>query len=350
MQPSDCEYFGFEYIRSEKRKCVTGEDVLCGAPWLDIHEFYSPANEINVMTYNIYDLGYRVSHVGQVQRTCRIPGTIAKDFPDVDVIVFEEVFMFGCWPEKFVFLRELLSFYGFSYFTRNVGERTAFENSTEPDLKFTNGGVMIASRYPITDEAQHVYDALEPGSYQQKGVVYAEIVKTVASERKVYHVFGTHSQHDNSTLQQTIREQQAHEFRSFINSRNISSSEPVILAGDFNMDFIKSRWEVFKLLAILDAAAPPVVGEITPTWSPENQLVSSDYDAQYLDYVLYDLQSHAPLNAYQRIVKPRADNEFQVCLNTYKPHFVWPADPSCPEIRVISDLSDHYAVIGKFVY
>lgn len=350
-QPSDCDLFGFTYIRSDKANCTTGQRVLCGAPWINPRRIPSPANELHVMTYNIYEFTYFDSPTGQVQRTCRIPGTIAEQFPEVDVIVFEEVFMGGCWPEKGVHFRDLLQFYGFVYSTKITGDQKTGGDNTGSKYLYMNGGVMIASRYPIIKESEYDYEALNPNANLQRAVSYAKIVKSVAGENKTYHVFGTHSESSNSSdFYQNIRKLQALEFRAFINSMQIPNSEPVILAADFNMDFITSRWEVVEVLEILQAVSPPVIGQETATWNPDNQFLPSTEVPQYVDYVLYDVTSQQPIHAQQYIVTPRAEAPFRICVKKVGFEYVWPDDRRCLEVTELTDLSDHFAVIGTLVF
>ncbi|XP_014667124.1 PREDICTED: sphingomyelinase C-like [Priapulus caudatus] len=352
------------------------------------------------------------AQVGQVQRSCRIPAALARDYADLDVIVIEEVFDFGCWTERGVSLRDLFLFYGFPHMTSIVGERSSGDGNdddgdgnvddgndvgneddnddnnndgndddgnddgnvdngnvvngnvdngnddsndddgdgVERAVRFMHGGVMIASRYPIVDEVQYEYVALEPSGNQRKGVMYARVLKSVGSECKTYHVFGTHAQHGNSREQIDVRRREMTEFRAFIDSRMIPADEPTILAGDFNMDSLQRPADVLELLAILDVAAPPVVGEPTPTWDPENPFISPVYGLQFLDYVLYDRRGEWPQHADMRVVKPRSLLPFRVCVATSLTTFVWPDSPQCDATIAITDLSDHYAVIGRLAY
>ncbi|CAH1778033.1 unnamed protein product, partial [Owenia fusiformis] len=135
VEGSDCSIFGLQ-DDDGTGFCDTGYKHKCVA--IPSSSTFTPdgVNTLNVMTYNINERDFANSHDGQVERTCRIPKMIAEKFNTIDLVVFQEAFMGGCWPD--INMRELINFNGFPYIT-GFG-----------DIKqYRNGGIFIASRWPI---------------------------------------------------------------------------------------------------------------------------------------------------------------------------------------------------------
>uniref|UniRef100_A0ABM0MHA1 sphingomyelin phosphodiesterase n=1 Tax=Saccoglossus kowalevskii TaxID=10224 RepID=A0ABM0MHA1_SACKO len=192
-------------------------------------------NELNVISYNAYEIPYVAGEFGQRERLCRIPNRLLEEHPGVDVIIFQEVFKGGCGYEFGVSLKDLLAANGFIYFTSIVGD------PPETYLRPFSGGVFIASRWPILKDDATVFGPVPTQDiYLTKGVVYAKIEKSTNSGSKIYHIFGTHLQfspnEEDHTLYNGVRVLQAQEIVTFVASQNIPQDEPAILGGDLNID------------------------------------------------------------------------------------------------------------------
>ncbi|XP_070531618.1 uncharacterized protein [Ptychodera flava] len=188
--PDHCELFGMEYVCSEPIQnatagavCESGTKVLCVVEPAVTLADPQPADVLKIITYNIYDLRYTIWQDGQRERTCRVLFRTLETTPDVDVIVFNELFMGGCFGDSGKLdLRELLDYHGFKY-TATVGENGCLSQQP-PDVE--NGGVAIASRWPILIETEKIfenYPNITAGTFQCKGVMYAKVEKTVDSKR-----------------------------------------------------------------------------------------------------------------------------------------------------------------------
>jgi endonuclease/exonuclease/phosphatase family metal-dependent hydrolase len=108
--------------------------------------------------------------------------------------------------------------------------------------KFVDGGLTIASRYPILAEDSIVYDDCVVSSVDAivaKGVLYA-FIKLAPGVR--VHVFTTHLQAANGRddlKYRIVRQAQLAQLARFVHSKITSPSNalfPTILAGDFNVD------------------------------------------------------------------------------------------------------------------
>ncbi len=310
----------------------------------------SPADQLRVATYNVFDRSYNVVTDGQDQRMAHVPGALA-DMPGgpLDAVVFQESFN-----------HDVLSYglckAGFPWQTPVISDPTI--NSVE------SGGIFIASRWPITSQGIHIYrDACRGADcLAAKGVVYAKVEK---GARKVpYHLFGTHMQADLEF--QGIRYRQADQMRRFVESRKIAESEPVLLLGDFNTDWIHHAKAVETLRGRL-GAVPSVMPEGAASSNPEaNPLVGLDGAAgngeccgsylssrprvcgccprELLDFIFVADGHRRPSKPLElKVVPLRADRSFSM-----------PVDPyNCDQGESTwrgRDLSDHYPVVTTFAY
>ena len=308
----------------------------------------SPADQLRVATYNVFDRGYKVAAEGQDQRMARLPDALAgiRGGP-LDAVVFQESFN-----------HDILSYglckAGFPWQTPVISDPTI--NSLE------SGGIFIASRWPITDQGTHVYrdDCRLPDCLAAKGVVYAKIEK---GARKVpYHLFGTHMQ--ANLKYQEIRYRQADQMHRFVGSRAIPKSEPVLLLGDFNTDWIHHTEAVETLrkrlgvrmssmperAASSDPKTNPLVGldgaagdgECCKSYLRSSPRVCGCCPRELLDFIFVAEGHRRPAKPLELEVVPlRADRSFSMSVNPF----------NCEQGESTwrgRDLSDHYPVVTTF--
>jgi len=178
-----------------------------------------------------------------------------------------------------------------------------------------DGGIIILSRWPIIRQATVTFGATCSGTdcLGDKGVAYAAIRKGA----RTYHLFATHAQSSFGRDVARVREAQFQLFAEFIAAQDIPRDEPVLLAGDFNVDAYSP--ELDSMLTTLGAWWPPVVGSVKTTWDPLGNRWA-DGRGLWLDYVLVAESYGQPAAAWNRAV-PLKDGDM--------------------------DLSDHYAVWGR---
>ncbi|XP_070579159.1 uncharacterized protein [Ptychodera flava] len=353
-----CLMFGFLPDRSSKTKCsgkhilnLFGDRTRCAAPRRLRLTEPTAATTLSVLSYNVFERPFEVAFTAQKERLCRIPKKVLETFPELDVIVFQEVLMGGCAQEFGISLRELLDDNGFRYSTVTVGEGLG---GAQP----INGGTFISSRWPIKASDTHVFTVFNSNgtdSLSAKGVVYVKIHKQVHDESMMYNVFGTHFQAYAGDENNKVRIEQARQMALFKESKNIPPEEPVIYAGDFNADFINNRENLDAILAesVLNAAMPEKLGELDTTWDPtlNDLLVTATDPPQWLDYIVTSLDHHQPFRAGQQAYRLQSDTPIYICIppTVQLPYYILiPPDPS--ECVAVSDLSDHFPVIGKFEF
>jgi endonuclease/exonuclease/phosphatase family metal-dependent hydrolase len=202
---------------------------------------------------------------------------------------------------------------------------------------FQNGGVIIVSKWPIEIAREIVFKRGSPeDKHARKGCVYARINKNGF----IYNIFGTHPE----AVDRSIRKEQLETIAKFIKMQNIPSYEPVIIAGDMNVDRYDTQREYDNMLQYLQAKDP---------WPGKGERYSADYNknmlnilqlmaqdpkdlkhAEYpknLDYILYSSAHAQPLKATSEVRIP-----------TSKPYRF---DDLNLDVYV---LSDHHAVYGYF--
>jgi len=340
---------------SEERSFETPPQTLLGdAPRVSEHlpsmALSDTNNQFNLLTYNIFNRPFLISHDGQTERSCRIPEEIFKQIArhdHIDAIVIEEAFTDGCRSGSE--LRTLLRFYGWPYSTQTIDKGTSL----------SNGGIFIASKWPIALSEQHVFDSCAGSDcLAAKGVIYARINKKIALGNVTvsYHIFGTHFNAWEGAKQAKVRTEQAKEIITFIRKQDIPNNEAVLIAGDLNINRLDSsgnRSEVKQVLAIMHAIMPEIAGEQGSTADPTVNPLALGYGSkpQWLDYVLYSDQYLKPAESSMQSILLQANTSFRACMKaTLQPYDVRPDSSWCQQTSSLIDLSDHYPVLGKFKY
>jgi endonuclease/exonuclease/phosphatase family metal-dependent hydrolase len=341
----DCDVLGLTYVRSDTSgdglPCLSGEKVLCEAPMIALrHTAPERLTRFTIMQYNIMDRPYWVGQEGQRERVCRIPQELARHIASqehVDVLVLNESFS-GICAGKLTFT-DLLAFYGWQYHLPPVSTW----------WKPSNGGIFIASKWPIVASQNMVYTACRfPDCLAAKGVQYARIEKMLDGRTKHYHVFGTHLQGWGGAAAATVRNEQARELAQFIQQQNIPMAEPVLLAGDLNTRGPENP-QFDDFTEILGVSMPPIRGHRRATMDVDNTLFGRG--PWLVDYVLPASRHQRPVRAELEILPLRAEREFAICVGArLQPFHVSPVSAACAKTQLVRDLSDHYPVIGRFEY
>ncbi len=175
-------------------------------------------DELHVLTYNIWNVPL-LSEQAEA-RAAALPAYLAP----YDVVVLSEAFDEAILERLWDRLRRM----GFTHRTQVTYRPPAPVSS----------GVVILSRWPLEDaEAEH-FDPVfpDPEYLSSKGFVYAKLRKGEGAASRVYHVVGTHTQSDTLGERSAVRARQFERIRAFIDARAIPPAEPVIVAGDLNVD------------------------------------------------------------------------------------------------------------------
>lgn len=260
-------------------------------------------NNFKLLSYNVWALLKGIVSKQVPERLSQLPAWL-KGY---DAIVFSELFDNS---NRQKLLATIAS--EFPYQTKVVDRSGSIED----------GGVLIASRWPISVESQITYnDCRSSDCLSAKGVMYARINKN----DQVYNVFATHAQAFSGSANVSVREKQFRQLKSFIDSRNISSSEPVIIAGDLNVDRAAFPVEYMNMLNILNATEVPRNGGLLFTADGSINHWNSDA-GEILDYVLYSKAHLSPGSSQAKVIVPRSISSSLFTQYDLSDHFAVYAD------------------------
>ncbi len=265
------------------------------------------SNQLSVLNYNTWALLPGIT----AKNTANRLDTIVQYTKGYDVVVFEEVFD--------------------PYLTARFRDALKAEYPYQSDIpwkvgKLLTGGSFIASRWPMNEHDAVDYDACRSDDcLAGKGMNYAQITKGTNQ----FHIFGTHTHAYTEPEDIAIRFAQLAQFKSFVDSKNIPAHEPVIMAGDFNVDKLNFPAEHQDFLALLNATEPQALGEFEFSYVGLVNIYADAQYNEYLDYVLYSNEHLVPFDASNTLLTPRSI--------TSQHWGSW-------------DLSDHFPVAGYFEF
>jgi len=263
------------------------------------------ANIFNVLSYNVWATTIYGSKKVDT-RLDEMPAVMAG----YDALVLTEVFDLAPSKELLAKLR--------SEYPYQSGE--IFKAG-----KLMESGTRILSRWPFETEGSHIYDACDGiQCAATRGVIYTRINKM----GKTYHLFATHTQSSDDDVNRAARLAQLDEMGDYIRSLNIPGDEPVIMAGDFNVNKIDLPEDRDYMEITLNGFEPENTGHNYSFDSDTNSWAEKPY-MEYLDYTLVGLGNQQPTEASQEIFAPRS---------------------LIDDLWGDWDLSDHYAAKGMFIF
>ena len=263
------------------------------------------ANALNVLSYNVWATTiYGSKKV--YERLALMPDVMA----DYDVLVLTEVFDLIPSTKLLKALKDEYPYQSAEIFRAG---------------KLMKSGTRILSRWPFIEENSHIYDACNDiQCAASRGVIHTRINKM----GQIYNIFATHTQSSDDTDNRNARLDQIEEMGDFARGLNLPENEPVIFAGDFNVNKVSLPEDLVKTKAALEAVEPENLGHNLSYDCDTNAWASPPY-REYLDYTLYGENHLTPAQSSQEIFAPRAIT---------------------PELWGIWDLSDHYAARGTFLF
>ena len=259
--------------------------------------------QLDVLTFNVLLRPFLPE--GQDRRAPLIPGQLGG----YDVVLLQEAFSDY---HRDIVLRGLRQEY--PYQSNVLGRDRGLKQ---------DGGVVIASRWPIEVQDQALFGGLCRGNdcLADKGVLYARINK---SGLRV-HLFATHLQ--SGAGRDVTRERQILRMRRWIDAMRLPPTEPVLIGGDLNVDLLADdKTGAFtKMMEILNAVRPnmPLNSRNRVTFDPVENSLADGARAKYLDYVVYSNAHLKPFDTFNRVRRIFVGGE---------------------------PLSDHYAVHGRFLF
>ncbi|MFD5562961.1 sphingomyelin phosphodiesterase [Kitasatospora griseola] len=312
---------------------LTAAAALLTVPQAVAHAESAPLTvaPLNVLTYNTFLMSTSLyPNWGQAYRAQAIAG--ADFFQGHDVVVLQEAFD-NATSDSLVAKASA----AYPYHTPVVGRSTSGWDATAGSYSSAtpeDGGVVLLSKWPILRKEQYVFkDACGSDWWSNKGFVYAQI--DVNGQRT--HVVGTHLQSTDSGCAggqaADIRGKQLRAMKAFLDAKQIPASEPIVLAGDLNIDSHGSEYPALLSNGNLAPAATRD-GWTNSFDTADNSIASYRYPGdpkEDLDYVLYRAD-HARPQQYTNTVHRFHSAPWTVS--------------SWGTSYTYTDLSDHYPVIA----
>jgi endonuclease/exonuclease/phosphatase family metal-dependent hydrolase len=187
---------------------------------------------IRLMTINMLLRPPFINYNGDDYKNERLELLVRHVLPHYDIVALQEVFWF--WNFRLGTLLKEAQAQGFHWYTNNAAPPLS-------SRKFIDGGLLILSRYPITETRKRIYtNGVQIDGWAAKQALYA---KVHISPTTHIHVITTHTQADyatNSTNAKnaTTRMSQIREIGELIHDvwcEDPQKSE-VIVMGDLNVD------------------------------------------------------------------------------------------------------------------
>ncbi|BAJ26720.1 MULTISPECIES: sphingomyelin phosphodiesterase [Kitasatospora] len=286
---------------------------------------------LDVLSYNTFLMSTSLyPNWGQAQRAQAIAG--ADFFQGHDVVVLQEAFDNAASDAL-----AAKASAAYPYRTPVVGRSTSGWDATSGGYSGAtpeDGGVLLLSRWPILRKEQYVFkDACGSDRWSNKGFAYAEI----DVNGQLTHVVGTHLQSTDpgcaSGQAADVRARQLRAVRAFLDAKRIPAGEPVVLAGDLNID---SHGGEYPALLANGGLAPATArtGWANSFDPADNSIAAYRYPGEPkedLDYVLYRAD-HARPQQYANTVHRFHSAPWTVS--------------SWGTSYTYTDLSDHYPLLA----
>lgn len=258
---------------------------------------------LTVLSYNIFHLPgiARIKQYKEEERSKKQLQVLTEMISSLDVIIFQEGFNQQVETYLFNKLKNVCP-----YNTVLVGQYCSTGSNWDSvsgdcsnSIFVVNGGVRIFSKYPIGSKKQYVFTNSGFGTadyHSNKGAAYVEVTKN----GKKYHIVGTHLQADQGSYNgSSVRLKQLKEIKDWVNGFNIPVSEPLIYAGDMNVQYTDTS-SYTSMQSILNSTLSYSFNATTDigTYSNTNTLVSKEYPDynDTLDYILISKEHKQPVS------------------------------------------------------
>ncbi|SLI45946.1 Sphingomyelinase C precursor [Mycobacteroides abscessus subsp. bolletii] len=208
----------------------------------------------------------------------------------------------------------------YPYQTQRVGDGCAnTSGACNPLSIFADGGVGIASKYPIEESYQHVftdYAPLSPDVLQNKGVTLAKLnVNGHPLWVATMHTQADDTLDDEISDTNGIRQDQAEEARKFI-ANHVPKGDPIVLTSDANVPYFSGmnpskldsdgRSQIEQLAKNLDMKIPDMSKQPFSYDGPENPLASNR--AEQDTYDIFGVNDMAKLKDAKVIPVPSEES------------------------------------------
>lgn len=328
-----------------------------GTVSITVNNVVTSRPDITVMGYNIQMLPFIAGDWDQNQRADHLEAGLATMATTPDVIGYSEVLTDYSYTK-------ITGMTDYPYATPVVGELCAgggWDSIYGPcsnAVGIVRGGMMVSSKYPIEEQHALIFQSTTSGSadaFANKGAAY---IKIDISGYK-YHIIGTHLQatHDGADDDEhLVRTDQMAEIREWLDTFNIPPTEPVIMAGDYNVPFSHTD-QIDDMLVATKGQLNFPNNDGFGSYTKDN-LMAKAFIFYFEDDVCYDdtLDYVVHFNKY---LQPDSTPELDVIALKSPTPFYWSyLDGTWTDCGggtsildgLTTDLSDHYPVVATYTY
>ncbi|KAJ3275460.1 hypothetical protein HDV01_000287 [Terramyces sp. JEL0728] len=293
-----------------------------------------------ILSYNIQQFPRNLPAVGPLHTPIttsddRFKVLLQSDFLlAADVVVFTEA-----WDAEIAYQIKNYLRVQYPYQTDLLASNSRVEpewNSTQlSGNTILNGGVFVASRYPILNREQFVYK-VGSGFDRLASKGFVAVSLDYKLEGKKVHIYATHLQADNYDEAQKIRQVQ---FQSLIKHARLSipKEDLVFVAGDLNVNLFSSEFKHIRKLGKIGELNYEGPYSYDPETNAYLRYMHCDESGETLDYG-FPLGTHARLHSLwkTKVLLPKVADEYVVGGGFFD------AGPK----RWAAEASDHYPVLS----
>lgn len=293
---------------------------------------------IRVATYNFYARPRHIFWDNQVDRAKKIAEQIEKleekDGKKIDVLCLQEVID----NKVHEILKKELKKIGFIFKSKRL------------DINWRmNGGIVTYSRFPITEQSSKIFK-IEHSSLIFAPVTRGAVCVKIMKGTRYFNIVNTHLDSFNPDY----RKKQMVVLNDWINEQYFSEDEPIIICGDFNIDYhdeeINNVDEIFEYefahldssKSISDYSIDSSCNEWVKRRTKERMFKPQKGRSSLVDYFIYDSEDID--NAKMKIVDLESDQKIKKILARL-PFMI---NIYTPFKKSIKDLSDHFMVVCDF--
>ena len=265
--------------------------------------------EVDILSYNIFMRPITLFKNDQWERMRKIPSLIK----DIDLVMLVEAFDDSI--RKHIIKKSESTH---PYASKVLG--------TDRFIK-QDGGVVALSKYPIIFEQELLFGSVCRKVFEDclsdKGALMVAFLK----EGKVFFVLGTHLEAGGHRNDVRVRLKQLHLINNFVKNMKIPQEIPSFLSGDFNIDLNSEEYP--HLTSVLNAFNGAQEYQL-PTVDAQNTYNEAGSPTQTLDYILWNNDNKWPVSFEYSVTQPAVCTATLLCNK--------------------KDISDHYPVLGRFIF
>lgn len=242
---------------------------------------------LSIMSYNLKLFEDIVQDTRSNFRAKLMVDWFRKNIADVEILVVQEMFSESATR----IMQKGLGKLGFRS-SKKVGGFDLLK------IKLEDGGVMVFSKLPFTDEKQTVF---KRGDKEDKIASKGGVRITIEKEGIPINIIGTHLQSGRKPIHFNIKNSQIKQLNA------LGTDDLTFIIGDFNFDYIKFRDNFEEFLDNNDLETLTI---------PEGESSTTDMQGNptgnWLDYILYQKTDNYEVNGDIKIVKPQAPEPYRM--------------------------------------